>query len=94
MGLLFLCGCVTCFFSFIVCRIGPQWKCLPFIQSLVVQISIPMHNLYNSSANYMWEIFMPLPAVLLIALAVQYKGRATDEKKILSCKRKGGNTLS
>lgn len=37
---------------------------------------------------------MPLPAVLLIALAVWYKGRETDEKKILSSKRKGGNPLS
>lgn len=72
--LLFLCVSVAC-------RIGPQPKCLPFTESLVVQIFISVHNLYNSSANYMWEIFMPVPAVLLIALAVWYKGRVTDEKK-------------
>lgn len=92
--LLFLSECVAYFFPFIVCRIGPQWKCLPFIQSFVVQILISMHNLYNSGANYIWEILMPLPAVLLITLAVWYKGRVTDEKKILRYKRKGGNPLS
>lgn len=75
-------GWIVCFFCVsVACRIGPQPKCLPFTESLVVQIFISVHNLYNSSANYMWEIFMPVPAVLLIALAVWYKGRVTDEKK-------------
>lgn len=38
--LLFLCECVACSFSFTVCRRGPQCKCLPFLQSLAVQILI------------------------------------------------------